>query len=135
MALFYSVEQENLLLYIQTVSKVNLDYQRNYILLFAIHSEFCVCTRYSESLLIPLSRVDHFARLSINTGIDASDNMNLNEKRILDLEKLIEHLNLRYTQVVKKLNRGRLYYLQCTVHQILFDKQCFFMNFYLNLKR
>lgn len=108
MALLYSVEQENLLLYIQTVSKVNLDYQRNYILLFAIYSEFCVCTRYSESLLIPLSRVDHFARLSINTGIDAIDtcNMNLNEKRILDLEKLIEHLNLRYmgypgSQIVK----------------------------------
>lgn len=57
---------------------------------------------YSDSLLIPLPQRNHFARLSINAGIDANDNVN-NEKieRIFSLGKLIEHLNLRCTRVVK----------------------------------
>lgn len=58
---------------------------------------------YSGSLLIPLPQLNHFARLSINAGIDANDNVNYNEKieRIFSLGKLIEHLNLRCTRVVK----------------------------------
>lgn len=46
------------------------------ILLFAIQF-MCL---YSDSLLIPLSQLNHFARLSINAGIDASDNINYIEK-------------------------------------------------------
>lgn len=76
MALFYCVEQEDLFLYIQTVAKVYTFITNEIILLFAIQF-MCL---YSDSLLIPLSQLNHFARLSINAGIDASDNINYIEK-------------------------------------------------------
>lgn len=76
MALFYCVEQEDLFLYIQTVAKVYTFITNEIILLFAIQF-MCL---YSDSLLIPLSQLNHFARLLINAGIDASDNINYIEK-------------------------------------------------------
>lgn len=78
MALFYCVEQEDLFLYIYTDSGKSLPLliTNEIILLFAIQF-MCL---YSDSLLIPLSQLNHFARLSINAGIDASDNINYIEK-------------------------------------------------------
>lgn len=76
------------------MSKVYLNYQRNNIALCNLFRVLCL---YSDSLLKPLPQLDRFARLSINAGIDASDNINFNEKikRIFSLGKLIKHINLR----------------------------------------